>query len=133
MRGFLKFWSLATEDWGLSALVILAAAFLLAQVFVLRKRYIYVGFLGLGLLASAARRALGPDSGMQTWMIAVQVLAFGNAVVFMVMHSRDNVAQIAHEREASRNRLLADLEEIAARAKVERAQGTSPESGEEQA
>jgi hypothetical protein len=114
MRGLLKLLTYASHNWGAAVWLTLGAAFLLAQIVVLRKRYLYIGFLGLAFLTTAARRIVG-ESPAQVWLVAVQVLAFGNAVVFMVMHSRDNMAKLQAESEERRARLLTELAELARR------------------
>lgn len=113
MRGALNLARLAVADcWAFGAAAI-GLALLLAQIFVLRKRYIYVGFLGVGLLLTALRRFSGATGGADAAMLCAQVLALGYAVVFMVKHSFDNLAEVRAQRAQRYERFLRDIEKIA--------------------
>ncbi len=115
MRGIAKLLNVVSQDWGVALWAIVGLCFVLAQLFVLRKRYLYIGLLGVGCLATAVRRALGDDPA-GWWPLVVQVLGFGNGAVLMVMHSRDNYVRTRRELEAQRARLLREMQELVDRA-----------------
>lgn len=116
MRGLLKALSLASQDWTSAFWLLVGICFVLAQIVVLRKRYLYIGCLGVGCIATAVRRVAGDDATLQLAMMAVQVLGFGYGAVLMVMHSRDNMIRTRQEIEAQRQRLYQEMQELVAQA-----------------
>jgi hypothetical protein len=117
MRGLLKLLSLASQDWTSSLWLLVGICFVLAQIVVLRKRYLYIGCLGVGCVATAVRRVAGEDATLQMSMLAAQALGFGYGAVLMVMHSRDNMARTRNEIEGQRQRLYQEMQELVARAR----------------
>lgn len=113
MRLVLRLIRWAVSDCWSFALLTLAAVFLLSQLAVLRKRYIYVGLLGLGCLCAGLRRTLDVDPLHSLVLMCVEILAFGNAIVFMFKHSWDNVSAVRERSERARARLFGQLEAMA--------------------
>jgi hypothetical protein len=59
-------------------------------------------------------------------LMAIEVLSFANAVVFMVKNSWDNVRAVRAEADERRRRLIAELGEIAAAARPKGDGAASP-------
>lgn len=113
MRLALRVIRWAFEDCWSFTLLALAALFVLSQIAVLRKRYIYVGLLGVACLCAGLRRALALDPVFSLTLMCMEILAFGNAAVFMFKHSWDNVSAVRERSESARARLFGQLEAMA--------------------
>ena len=125
MRGLLKIAQFAVADCSTFLLCALGLAFVLAQVVVLRKRYVYIGLLGLGCLAAGARRGFHTDGATDLVLMAAEVLAFANTVVFMVKSSWDNVRAVREAHETRRRVLIADLGRIATEGRARQEAGAA--------
>ena len=88
-----------------------------AQIAVHRTRNLYVGIMGLALIVTALRRATDLPDPWGWILLSAQVLAFGYAGVLMFLHSWDNVRAVQKGRREREQRLLAELQEIADRAR----------------
>ncbi len=118
MRLVLRFLDALLADWLATLLFIVGVAFVLAQVVVLRKRYLYIGCLGLGCLATAVRRGADAAGTLNLVLVAVQALAFAYAAVLMVKHSMDNLRELEEASARNRARMLTEMERIVERAKA---------------